>query len=909
MKAKNINSKIAAIATSVCLVLALLNVAAFAADSSTSVTASGTSSSVTWTLYSDGELNFTPTSGSDGSGTLGTYGAASSVPWYNYHESITSITSSGTINTSSNLAYYFYDCTNLTDLSGLSSWGTSSLVSLNYTFQHCTNLTDLSGLSSWSVSSVDSLNNTFYGCSSLTDLSGLSSWDVSKVESLNYTFQNCTSLTSLSGLSSWTVTSAQTLDYTFSGCTSLSDVSALASWTTTALTALYYTFSGCTSLQTLDFTSWNTSKVTNMECMFSDCTNLTTIYVGTNWTNSAVTTGTNMFTGCTNLVGGNGTLYSSSDASYTMAVIDTSTTTGYLTANIHNTTTSIPQSEYAYTGEYITPVVTITSKATGSTLVEETDYTVSYSSNSKVGTATITITGTGNYTGTLTVTFTITQIEITSITLSDDTFTYDEQEHVPTVTVVTSSGGTSLTEDTDYTVTITGSDESTVTSATDVGTYTVTVTGDGTNVTGTVTASFFIYLEITDYYTVTLSENSFTYNGQAHEPTVTITSKSDSSQTLTADSDYTVAYEDNTDAGTATMTVTGIGDYDGYYTEVTFTINTVSLADLTLDIGITSAIYTGEAIKIDAANITVTDDDGNIISSTNYTISYANNTNVGTATVTLTGTGDNCTSSISATFVILADFQDYFTITLDSDTFTYNGSEQGPTVTITDSNENTLVEDTDYTLTYADNIDAGTATLTITGIGDYDCYASEISYTINPVDISDLAFTTGLKKVAYTGQAITASTSDLKIVDENNNEIPSSGYTVTYKNNTKIGVASVIATGTGNYTGTRIKTFSIIPAKTTLVMAKSLSRRTITVKWKTTKAGGASGARFQIAYKKKKNPSSWSFKKTVKTKIRKRGLFRLMRGQSYYVKIRAFKVVGGTYYYGEWSKQKLVKVQ
>ena len=61
-----------------------------------------------------------------------------------------------------------------------------------------------------------------------------------------------------------------------------------------------------------------------------------------------------------------------------------------------------------------------------------------------------------------------------------------------------------------------------------------------------------------------------TYNGNAHEPTVTV---KDGATTLTIDTDYSVTYANNTNAGTATVTVTGKGNYAGITGSGTFTIN------------------------------------------------------------------------------------------------------------------------------------------------------------------------------------------------------------------------------------------------------------------------------------------------------------------------------------------------
>ena len=60
--------------------------------------------------------------------------------------------------------------------------------------------------------------------------------------------------------------------------------------------------------------------------------------------------------------------------------------------------------------------------------------------------------------------------------------------------------------------------------------------------------------------TITLSATSYTYNGSAKKPVVTV---KDGAATLTLNTDYTVNYEKNKDAGSAAVKVVGTGNYKG----------------------------------------------------------------------------------------------------------------------------------------------------------------------------------------------------------------------------------------------------------------------------------------------------------------------------------------------------------
>ncbi len=185
------------------------------------------------------------------------------------------------------------------------------------------------------------------------------------------------------------------------------------------------------------------------------------------------------------------------------------------------------------------PTVTLGDK----TLVLDTDYEVTYSNNTDVGTATATITGKGNYTGTATKTFQITK-SISACTIDEitGTFVYSGTAYEPTVTV--KDGNTVLTqgENNDYTVSYS--------SNINAGTATVTVTGKG-NYTGSVEKHFTIEPQHLSINTSTISiDGTFTYDGEEKKPNVpTLTVGTKTPVTLTLGTDYTVEYDNNINAG------------------------------------------------------------------------------------------------------------------------------------------------------------------------------------------------------------------------------------------------------------------------------------------------------------------------------------------------------------------------
>ena len=347
------------------------------------------------------------------------------------------------------------------------------------------------------------------------------------------------------------------------------------------------------------------------------------------------------------------------------------------------------------------------------TLVSGTDYTVSYSNNINAGTATVTITGTGNYTGTKNANFTINAKGASNLTISDiAAVTYNGSAQTPTVTV--KDGTTTLTSGTHYTVDYSNN--------TNAGTATVTITGMG-NYTGTKNANFTINPKNASNLTIS-SIAAQTYSGSAQTPTVTV---KDGTTTLTSGTHYTVAYSNNTNAGTATVTITGQGNYTGTKS-ANFTINAKGASDLTIS-DIAAVTYNGSE---QTPTVTVKDGNTTLINGTHYTVSYSNNINAGTATVTITGQG-NYTGTKSANFTINAKGASDLTIS-DIAAVTYNGSEQTPTVTVKDGNT-TLINGTHYTVSYSNNINAGTATVTITGQGNYTGTKSA-NFTINKAPLT-----------------------------------------------------------------------------------------------------------------------------------------------------------------------------
>ena len=133
----------------------------------------------------------------------------------------------------------------------------------------------------------------------------------------------------------------------------------------------------------------------------------------------------------------------------------------------------------------------------------------------------------------------------------------------------------------------------------------------------------------------------------------------------------------NTNVGTATVTITGVGNYTGITTQ-TFTIVAKAASTLSID-PIANQTYTGSALT---PAVVVKDGSTTLTLTTDYTVGYSNNTNVGTATVTVTGAG-NYTGTKTQNFIIVAKSASALSIDAIADQI-YTGSALTPTVVVKD---------------------------------------------------------------------------------------------------------------------------------------------------------------------------------------------------------------------------------
>ncbi|MGN0462229.1 MAG: metallophosphoesterase [Ruminococcus sp.] len=156
-----------------------------------------------------------------------------------------------------------------------------------------------------------------------------------------------------------------------------------------------------------------------------------------------------------------------------------------------------------------------------------------------------------------------------------------------------------------------------------------------------------------------------------------------------------------------------------------------------------------------------------------------------------------------------------------------------------------------------------------------------------------------IKTQTYSGKYIKPT-----VTVKNGSKVLKNGtdYTVSYSGNRNIGTATVIVTGTGDYTGVKKATFTIAPAKTAVtVKSKKAKTANVTV---TKVAGSVTG--YQIVY-----ASNSSFKNAVTKNVKTLNytVTKLKSKSTLYVKVRAYKTVLGKNIYGSYSATAKTKIK
>ena len=470
-------------------------------------------------------------------------------------------------------------------------------------------------------------------------------------------------------------------------------------------------------------------------------------------------------------------------------------------------------------------------------------FTLSDENLNTPGTVTVTATYAELYDGEISTEFILYgSIGSTTATIEKSKWVYTGNPITPNVVV--KSGTTTLKKDTDYTVSYSAN--------TDVGEASIRIVGRG-SYTGSKTVNFTIVPSVQDAV-VTVGGNStrakksngfvsgysVLYDGSVQEPSIQL---SVGGYTLVKDDDFTVVYDNNTNASSqdnlavATITTKADSACGTQVLNVYFTIEAVSVSGGTLTVDESSNVYTGEALELP---VTLKVGTKTLVKDTDYTVEYSNNVDASAfAFVSVTGKG-NYKDSLSKNFTIAKRSISGATITF-KDAYSYTGSAVQPVPESVVVDGITLEKGVDYAdaITYENNVKVGTAAkATIEGIGNFKGTASQ-TFTITPRSIigpqityaiagservseGDDGFVVtgeGSTKIAtyassysavYTGRA---NKPQIQVIDGDTTLKPATDYVVTYGSSVNAGTVTVVITGSGNYknTGTIKITYTITP--------------------------------------------------------------------------------------------------
>lgn len=478
----------------------------------------------------------------------------------------------------------------------------------------------------------------------------------------------------------------------------------------------------------------------------------------------------------------------------------------------------------------------------GRALRYKTDYTVTYVNRSKpgnlqsidaMGTYEIRLTGTGNFTGERTVKLTVSNLRmISKVTVAKIAAqSYTGSALAPALTV--KDGKKKLTENTHYTVRYEHN--------TEVGTAYAVLTGIG-GYCGTKRVAFPITgIPIKNAKVEGL--DSQVYGGMNLAPKLSLSMKGKNFlTTLTENADYTVKWKNNRDAGTATVTLTGINGYTGTLKK-TFRIRPFDISANTDSrfravVEQTSVPYLKGGAK-PSLKVTFLRENGKIQTlkeGTDYTVVCKNNKSAAGSgkklpTVIIRGKGNFKGMFQPLTYRIAV--QNIGNLTLTAPDRVYQGRPKGylTKVTVTDTDGKALTPGKDYEkeleYTYRDNtvLDDGSLRKAGTAIGKEDVipagtiiavsvsgkgnYTGSLrgEYRITQADISKARVS--IPSQIYTGEAITPDKSQITVRTGQIRLALNQYEIVGYRNNVKKGTASVTIRGIDNYGGTRDVNFRI----------------------------------------------------------------------------------------------------
>ncbi|MCF0145300.1 MAG: hypothetical protein HUJ73_01815 [Eubacterium sp.] len=339
---------------------------------------------------------------------------------------------------------------------------------------------------------------------------------------------------------------------------------------------------------------------------------------------------------------------------------------------------------------------------------------------------------------------------------------------------------------------------------------------------------------------------------------------------------------------------------------------TGKLTDLSLSES--SFTYTGSAIK---PAVVVKSFEKILNPATDYTVSYSNNINAGTASVTVTGKGiykgtlkKNFTITKAKPVLAFSDSKVSKTYGNAPFTFALKTKKTDGVISWSSSNTAVAVVDNYGKVTIRG---AGTAKITAKAAAGKNYEAGSAYYTLsvakaaNVITAKDITGTTAstAQKVSIgataKGAAALSYKSGSSLV-----KVSSKGVVTIPKNFVGSAVITITAKATANYkAATKTITVTVNPKATSLTKVTNPAKKTLTAQWnRISNAGG-----YQIQYAAN---SSFTSAKAVTAKggttVKKSFTGSFVKGKTYYVRIRTYKTVGGKNYYSAWSKALKIRI-
>lgn len=308
---------------------------------------------------------------------------------------------------------------------------------------------------------------------------------------------------------------------------------------------------------------------------------------------------------------------------------------------------------------------------------------------------------------------------------------------------------------------------------------------------------------------------AYEWTGNDVEPELNLTCNHCGNE-LYQGSDYELEYTgDRTEPGKVTVKVIGTRDYEGWTQSFTYTIKnkTFSFEDHKDGEDLGSVEYTGSEVRYPISN--VTDKTGKVLSEgTDYKLVYSDNTKPGVANVQIVGLNDYDGCTLSFTYTIVDHdgesgfHNNLYTDGADMGSYAYTGEEVKPSIGLMYSNYNQtfLIEGVDYKVEYSNNINPGTATAKVIGIGRYAGHEMSFTYTIKNKSFAAKDHKDGenLGTLKWTGKAQTMKLGDM--IDPIDGHVLKEGtdYKIVYSDNVDAGTAKAEVIGSGYYEGSSL---------------------------------------------------------------------------------------------------------